>query len=166
METARLETGRVGTFAARSRHGGGTPRVDAGCVDTSIDARTRAGHTISRRLVPLRSQTGRMRLASRVLCDEPIAARAAVVAAALSVASPACPKRSGNVPAGGRTGGFQTSAPQVRPLALPDTAAASRGHDGGTVVAPDTLGPTAHLVNLVLLVPLDCCAALPNWIAQ
>ena len=60
-------------------------------------------------------------------------------------------------------GGIQTSAPQVRPRALPDMAAVSRGHDGGTIVAPDTFGPTAHKSVSSLLVLLGCCDARPSW---
>jgi hypothetical protein len=159
-------------------------------------ARTRAGHAICRSRVPLRFQTGGMgsdqpRQSLRLMpaslecalsCSRRLLAKGdksrGVDRARHVLTTPggywrrdnseatAFPKRSGNVPEGGRTGGFQTSAPQVRPLALPDTAAASRGHGGGTNAAPDTFGPTAHLVNLVLLVLLDCCAAAPNWIAQ
>jgi len=72
-------------------------------------------------------------------------------------------RRAANVPEGGRTGGNQTSAPQLRPQALPDTTAASRGHDDGTVVAPDTFGPTAHKSVSSLRVLLYRCSARPSW---
>src|ERR1700687_3497831 len=155
----------MGTLGARSWHrrwhGGGTPRVDAACVDTNPTHRTRPGHASWHGRVPLRSQTGDMQLAACDPGDEPV-----VACDRLSVTALAFPKRSGNVPAGGRTGGFQTSARQVRPRAVPDTRAASRGHDGGTVVAPDTFGPTAHKSVSSLLVLLYRCSARPSWTDQ
>ena len=165
LGTPQGQTGGMGTLAARSwhrrRHGGGTPRVEAGGVDTSIEARTRAAHANHRGRVPPRFQTGNMGPPTRSPGDASVTACCGSTVAAL-----AFHERSKSVPEGGRTGGNQTSAPQVRPHALPDTAAPSRGHDGGTVVAPDTFGPTAHLINLVLLVLLYGCSARPNWISQ
>jgi hypothetical protein len=160
----RLEPrlGAMGTIAAlswhRRWHGGGTPRRDAGAMHGSIVARTRAGHAVTSVRVLLRSQTGGMQASTISAEDSSVTAcyRAAAAATAF-------PWRSQNVPEGGRTGGFQTSAPQVRPLALPDTAAASHGHDGGTVVAPDTFGPTAHKSVSSLLVLLYRCFARPSW---
>jgi hypothetical protein len=120
--------------------------------------RTRGGHGITPGRVPLRFHTGGMSSFACALGDEPVTARDRVFVPAL-----ASRNRSGNVPEGGRTGGNQTSAPQVRPLALPDTAAASRGHDGGTIVAPDTFGPTAHKSVSSLLVLLYRSCARPSW---
>ncbi len=79
-------------------------------MDTNPNHRTRTGHASWHGRVPLCSQTGDMQLAACAPGDEPV-----VACDRLSVTALAFPKRSGNVPAGGRTGGFQTSAPQVRP---------------------------------------------------
>jgi hypothetical protein len=162
--TPDVETGGVGTVTARSGarsgHGGGTPHLDAGGVDTPSIARTRGGHAIPRGRVPLHSQTGSMQPSTNSAADDGVSACYPVTAGVLAFRN-----RSGNVPGGGRRDGFQTSALQVRPRALPDTAAASRGHDGGTVVAPDTFGPTAHKSVSSLLILLDCCCARPSWTA-
>jgi hypothetical protein len=127
---------------------------------TSNAARTRAGHVFSSGRVPLRSQTGDVQASTSAAT---LGAELVTARDRLSVAALAFQERSKSVPEGGRTGGNQTSAPQVRPCALPDTAAASRGHDGGTTVAPDTFGPTAHKSVSSLLVLLDCCDARPSW---
>src|SRR5438270_811084 len=64
LGTPQGQTARMGTHAARSwhrrRHGGGMPLLDAGCADTSIEARTPAGYAILRGRVPIGSQTGGM----------------------------------------------------------------------------------------------------------
>ncbi len=174
------------------RHGLGTPRVDAVAMDASSNHRTRAGHAISRDRVPVCSQTvGVQRLCDaetlkarcwhgpghahgtardRLVCRTGgmLSSTSSVGdgAATASYRPGAVPKafqeRSESVPEGGKMGGIQTSAPQVRPRALPDMAAVSRGHDGGTIVAPDTFGPTAHKSVSSLLVLLGCCDARPS----
>ena len=134
---ATCDTGN-GNLGVREHLGNalGTPRRQTCRVDTSYMTRTRAGRATAPGRVLLRSHTGHMPSWAGTLGNNPIAARDR-----LSVAALAFQCRSKGVPEGGRTGGFQTSAPQVRPQALSDKRAASRGHGRGTIVAPDTFGP-------------------------
>jgi len=128
----------------RPGNGFGTPRVDAGLMD-STRARTVIGQTVWRGIVRLRSHTG-------------------------TVPRPclqACHERSRSVPRRGKTGGIQSSVPQVRPPDNSDKLPARlrsgcrQGFD--TLWTHHGAGPTAHKNNPYLCLLLDCCCADPSW---
>jgi hypothetical protein len=70
--------------------------------------------------------------------------------------APGCPEGASAVPKGGKRGGIQRSA-------------LWQWWDKRFAISADGVGqaigtaPTAHRTNPVLRVPLDCCAAEPNW---
>jgi hypothetical protein len=70
------------------------------------------------------------------------------------------------VPGGGKTGGFQRSAPEVRPVSSPDTASQSHRTRGGAFWRGAAVGPTAHspllLIRSLPAAPRPALPCLPD----
>jgi hypothetical protein len=150
-----VQTSGHGFDAAWTHHRNApdTPRSQDGRMVSTRLPRTIAGQTVPRGTVRPDSQDGTVpRWCPR-----------------------ACQERSRSVPKGGKTGGHQSSAPQVHPRDSSDKLAAisrdGREHGFDTLWTHQGVGPTAHkdnqlvLVLLVLLVLLllYCCSADLVW---
>jgi hypothetical protein len=159
-----------GTVWARLRNGLGTPREDAGPMDSSTARRTRAEHGQRDGRVRLRFHTGTMRTRqdlARQIGIDPSAPGTRLT----GTIGPGCPERASSVSGGGTRGGIQRSAPwhwrDKRFSNLADSGWLANG-TGPTAHKDQSLSLHLSVQVLVLLLPLllvvlYCCPAGLDW---